>query len=199
MHLSDPPIEARRPALRRLPVARLLLTLSQSDPRERGATIELDRGGLQAAACASEALVQAGWALALNVDDPHVELLALKRCATIDAAITELAHLGVTWGALYLDTPDQTATTHNVDLSEPTNVLRLDPPEAHEDTPPDHDLQARLGSLVLGHVPNGIDSKRLLEALEHSSLGEVISDVACAISHHEQDGADIEPDQAGKT
>jgi hypothetical protein len=42
-------------------------------------------------------------------------------------------------------------------------------------------LTWRLGSLVRAYLPDGVDGDRLLQALVHSTLGEVIGDVAAPL------------------
>jgi hypothetical protein len=45
----------------------------------------------------------------------------------------------------------------------------------------DANLIWQLGMLVASYIPSSIDGERLLASLRHSTLGEVIADVAAAI------------------
>lgn len=66
-------------------------------------------------------------------------------------------------------------------------------------TATDAALKMRLGALVLSHTPHGINGSRLPQALENSTLGEVIGDVAAGLpSTDEQDENHNTQDTAGK-
>jgi hypothetical protein len=68
-----------------------------------------------------------------------------------------------------------------------------------ETTAADADLKMRLGALVLSYAPHGINGNRLLQALEKSTLGEVVGDVGAGIpSSEEQDENLYAQDTAGK-
>jgi hypothetical protein len=127
-------------------VARLLLPLSPMNPRELVDLVELDAENLEIARDLSDSLSAAGWMITLHSEGPHVELVARKRFARIETAVEQLLALGVHFGAVYLDTAAGDATTHFVDLAEPTRVQPVDEPDPHEgttETPADQERAQR--------------------------------------------------------
>jgi hypothetical protein len=91
---------------------------------------------------------------------------------------------------------DAFATSHPV-LERPGIPVPVGRPG--DTTAADADLRMRLGALVLSHAPRGINGKRLLQALEKSTLGEVVGDVAAGIPGSEgQDEPAYTQDTTGK-
>jgi hypothetical protein len=85
----------------------------------------------------------------------------------------------------YASSAEEARAQADTPTASPRQITQVGSPaaagEPKDASGADADLIWQLGTLVASYIPSSIDGERLLASLRHSTLGEVIADVAATI------------------